>query len=67
MFAEDISVLITDNDVGTLQSKIDRVITELETWFNRNDLVTNEGKTGVMSFHNRQTSFLVKPQSLLTK
>jgi hypothetical protein len=67
MFADDINVLIMDSDVGVLQSKIDRVITELETWFNRNDLVINAGKTGVMSFHNRQTSFLVKPQVTFNK
>ena len=45
-----------------LKKKIDRVIAELETWFNRNDLTINVGKTGVMSFHNRQSKFLVKPQ-----
>jgi hypothetical protein len=38
MFANDINVLITDSDAGVLQSKIDRVITELESWFNRNNL-----------------------------
>jgi hypothetical protein len=54
MFSDDINVLITDSDVKSLQNKIDRVVAELETWFNRNDLVINAGKTGVMSFHNRQ-------------
>jgi hypothetical protein len=49
LFADDISELITDNDVGVLQSKIDRVITELESWFNRNNLVINVGKTVVIS------------------
>ena len=53
MFADDINVLIMDSDVGALQSKIYGIITELETWFNRNYLVINAGKTGVMSFHNR--------------
>jgi hypothetical protein len=67
MFTNDINVLITDSDVCALQSKTDRVVTELETWFNRNDLVKNAGKTGVMSFHNRQTSFLVKPQVTFNK
>ena len=38
MFADDINVLITDRDVGSLQNKIDMVIAELETWFNRNGL-----------------------------
>jgi len=64
MFADDIKVLISDSDDRLLQTKIDRVVAELETWFNRNDLVINTGKTGVMLFHNRQTHILVK--SLVT-
>jgi hypothetical protein len=67
MFADDINVLITDSNVGSLQNKIDRVIAELEIWFNRNNLMINAGKTGVMSFHNRQTNFLVKPQVTFNK
>jgi len=61
MFADDINVLISDSDERLLQTKIDKVVAELETWFNRNDLVINAGKTGVMLFHNRQTQVLVKP------
>jgi hypothetical protein len=61
MFTEDINVLISDSDARQLQNKIHRLVTELETWLNRNDLVTNTGKTGVMSFHNGQPHFLVKP------
>jgi hypothetical protein len=67
MFADDINVLITDSDVGALQNKINRVIAELETWFNRNNLIINAGETGVMSFYNRQRSFLVKPQVTFNK
>jgi hypothetical protein len=67
MFADDINVLITDSDVGVLQSKINRVITELESWFNRNNLVINVGKTVVISFHNRQIKFPVKPQVTFNK
>jgi len=29
------------------KKKIDRVIAELEIWFNRNDLIINVSKTGV--------------------
>jgi len=61
MFADDINVLISDSDKRLLQIKIDRVVAELETWFNRNDLMINTGKAGVMLFHNRQTHVLVKP------
>jgi len=67
MFSYDINVLITDSDVGSLQNKIDRVTAELEIWFKRNDLIINAGKTGVMSFHNRQMNFLVKPQVTFNK
>jgi hypothetical protein len=57
----DISVLISDSDARELQIKTDRMIKELETWLNRNDLVINTGKTGVISFHNGQPHLLVKP------
>jgi hypothetical protein len=67
MFATDINVLIMDSDVGALQNKTDNLIAELETWFSRNNLIINAGKTGVMLFHNKRTSFLVKPQVTLTK
>ena len=47
MFADVISVLITDIDV-------DEVIKELESWFQRNGLIINVRKTVVMSCHIRQ-------------
>jgi len=48
MFVDDINVLISDSDERLLQTKIDRVVAELETGFNRNDLLINAGKTAVM-------------------
>ena len=54
IYANDINVLISECDVGSLQNKTGRVVAQLETWFNRNDLIINPGKTGVMLFHNRQ-------------
>jgi len=54
MLANDINVLIIDNDVGTLQKKADQVIIELDFWFQRNDLIINVRKTVVMLFHSRQ-------------
>jgi hypothetical protein len=61
MYADDI-VLITDCDVRALQRKTDRVTAELELWFNRNDLIINVGKRGIMSFHNRQEKSSIKTQ-----
>ena len=60
MFADDINVLISDSDERLLQTKTDTAVAESETWFNRNDLMINAGKTGVMLFYNRQTHVLVK-------
>jgi len=60
-------VLITNSDVSALQRNIDKVIAELEMWFNRNDLIIHVGKTGIMSFHDRQSKFLIKPQVSFNK
>ena len=59
MFADDINVVISDSDERLLQTKIDRIVAELETWFNRNDLLINAGKTAVMLCHNRQTAVML--------
>jgi hypothetical protein len=67
MFADDINVLIMDNDVCALQRKIDRIMAELEIWFNRNYLRIHIGKTVVMSFHNKQSEFLEKPLASFNK
>ena len=61
MFADDIIVLISDRDRKLLQTKIDGVVAELGTCFNRKDLMINAGKTGLMLFHNTQTHCFVKP------
>jgi len=67
MYADDINALITDSDVCAFQTEIDRVIAELEIWFNLNDFIINVSKTGVMPFHNRQSKFPVKPQVSFNK
>jgi len=67
MFADDNNVLITDTDVGALQNKVDQVIIDLETWFQRNNLIINVGKTVVMLFHSRQKKKCPKrPQVILS-
>jgi exonuclease III len=65
MYADDINVLITDRDIGTLQNKINKVVMELESWFNKNNLIINTSKTGVMLFHNKQTNIPIKPKLII--
>jgi hypothetical protein len=38
MFADHINVLITDTDTDALQNKVEQVIIELQSWFQRNNL-----------------------------
>ena len=65
MYADDINILIMDNDEYVLQRKIEKVIHDLEWWCNKNDLIINVKKTGIMSFHNRQVKVPIKPQVTL--
>ena len=37
------------------------MVKEMKTWLNRNNLVINTEKAGVMSFHNGQPHFLANP------
>jgi hypothetical protein len=62
VFPNDINVLITDIDVGSLQNKVDQVII---IWLlvSKNDLIVNVGKTVVMLFHSRQKKVSTKTSS----
>ena len=67
MFADDINMLITDSDIDVLQGKINKVTAELECWFNKNKLVINTNKTGIMSFYNKHKVHTVKPKVTINK
>jgi len=67
MFVDDINMLITDSDIGILQGKINKVTTELECLFNKNNLVINTNKTGIMSFYNKHKVHTVKPKVTINK
>jgi hypothetical protein len=60
-------MLITDSDIGVLQGKINKVTTELECWFNKNNLVINTNETGIMSFYNKHKEHMVKPKVTINK
>jgi hypothetical protein len=61
MFADDINVIITDTDVGALQNKVDRVIIELEFWFQKNDLIINVGNNGYVILTVDKKKFPIIP------
>jgi hypothetical protein len=39
LFADDINVLVIDNDKEIVQQKINKIMKQLETWFQANNLV----------------------------
>jgi hypothetical protein len=41
LFADDINVLVTDEDKEVVQQKINRMLKQLETWFKVNNLIIN--------------------------
>jgi hypothetical protein len=57
LFADDTNLLITEKDEWALQHKIINM-KELETWFPKNNLVINTGKTIPMPFTLNGLDFL---------
>jgi hypothetical protein len=64
---QKVNILITDSDIDLLQGKINKVTTELECWFNKNNLVINTNKTGIMSFYNKHKGHMIKPTVTINK
>ena len=54
LFADDTNILVSDENIKTIQYNLKNVMTELQTWFTLNSLVVNVEKTLAMSFHTMQ-------------
>jgi hypothetical protein len=65
MFADNINVLITATHGDALQNQVDQVMTDIDSWFHRNDLIINVKKTVVMLFQYRPKKFSVRPTVIL--
>jgi hypothetical protein len=50
LFADDINLLITGKDECLLQQKITKVMREVESWFQKNNLIINTEKTNQCRF-----------------
>ncbi|PNF20311.1 hypothetical protein B7P43_G13693 [Cryptotermes secundus] len=62
LFADDINVLVIDKEEGIAQQKINKIMKQLETWFQVNNLLINIKKTVAMSFHLSKSRSVVRPQ-----
>jgi hypothetical protein len=54
LFADNTNILVSDENINSLQHKLNNVMTELQTWFTLNNLVVNTEKMLAISFHTTQ-------------
>ena len=62
LFADDINLLIIERDENVLQYKVNEVMKKLDYWFQENNLMINIGITVAMSYHTKQSKFLMRPK-----
>ena len=55
-------MLIIERDENVLQHKVNKVKKKLEYWLQKNNLMINNGKTVAMSYHTKQSRFLMRPK-----
>jgi hypothetical protein len=51
LFADDINILLTGNELISLNKKILKVRNQLDNWFHENHLIINTDKSKVFFFH----------------
>jgi hypothetical protein len=61
VFADDTNILVSGENLNTLQYKLNSVMEELQTWFTVNSLVVNVEKMLAISFHMMQNKKPVLP------
>ena len=54
---DDTNLLITQRDESVLHHKVNEVTYKLEYWFQKNNLMINNGKTVAISFHTKHSVF----------
>jgi hypothetical protein len=54
--------VIIKRDENVLQHEVNEVMKKLEFWFKKNNLMINVGKTVAMSYHTKQSRFLMIPK-----
>jgi hypothetical protein len=54
LFADDTNMLVSGENLNTLQYKLNNAMKELQIWFTLNDLVVNVEKTLAVSFDTMQ-------------
>jgi hypothetical protein len=61
LYADETNILIVEKEEEALQHKVTLVMRQLESWFEKNDLIVNIKKTCAISFHPRQNNYPTRP------
>jgi hypothetical protein len=62
LFVDDTNLLINGKYECVLQHNITKVMREVETWFQKNNLAIDTGKAIAMSFHSKQMRLPSRPK-----
>jgi hypothetical protein len=61
LFADDTTILLTDNEFISLNKKILKVKKQLDNWFHENHFIINSDKTKALFFQGRRTNPIHRP------
>jgi hypothetical protein len=61
LFADDTNILLIENSIGALNGKIKKVIDQLESWFNDNQLLINTDKMKALFFRRKELVSKYRP------
>ena len=65
LFADDTNLLITGDNLNTVQSRTNNVMQDIRSWFISNSSIVNAGKTLAISFHTTQNKIPAVPRVIL--
>jgi hypothetical protein len=60
-YADDTNILIVEKEEEALEHKVTVVMRQLESWFEKNDLIVNIENTCAISFHPHQNNYPTRP------
>ena len=61
LFAGDTNILISGENLNTVQLRLNNVMMDIQRWFTLNNLIINAGKALAISFHTSQNKKPVRP------
>jgi hypothetical protein len=61
LFVDDMNILVSGENLNTVQSRLNSVMKDIQTYFTLNSLILNAEKTLAISFHTTQNKMPALP------